>query len=202
MISELYQHITNTDEHVTRELKHAIQYAMIVLTPIAIGTYTIKQYTPQTQDKVSINMAMEIIAILIAIITITFAADRIGTFFIPEGDYRIITILVLFIVIADSSIGRNIRNIIQWGVRDPPGPPTAGNNQDQKSDNNPTIDILRPQHVIRQPTTVSGGDIRPPPSVDSAPSVGPGQQPDFDDMYGGYETPNYTTNEVDAFGGW
>ena len=116
MISELYQHITNTDEHVTRELKHAIQYAMIVLTPIAIGTYTIKQYTPQTQDKVSINMAMEIIAILIAIITITFAADRIGTFFIPEGDYRIITILVLFLVLADSSLARNIKHIIQWGV--------------------------------------------------------------------------------------
>ena len=95
---------------------------MVVLAPVGIGAYGIKHLgqSVQTNDHAppTTNMVLEIIAILTAIVVLCFAADRVGTYFVPEGDYRIITHLVLFLVIADSSIGRGVRKIVQWGVGD------------------------------------------------------------------------------------
>ena len=208
-VSELWQHLSNLDEPVVSELKNSLKYAMVVLAPVGIGAYGIKHLgqSVQTNDHAppTTNMVLEIIAILTAIVVLCFAADRVGTYFVPEGDYRIITHLVLFLVIADSSIGRGVRKIVQWGVSAPPDPPITGNEGDQVVNvggNGAPLSILRPQPTIRQPTTISGGDIRPPPQQQV--SVGPGQQPEFNDMYGGYETPNsgMHPNEIEAFGGW
>lgn len=116
--SELFAHISKFDDDVKSELMNSIKYGLVCL-PVVVagieGIRTIKGRTPEDPEhqKSTGESLMTVIMMLVGIIIVLFAADRFATYFVPDGDYRVIAHAVLFMVIADKSVGSSIRNLIR-----------------------------------------------------------------------------------------
>lgn len=183
---ELWEHITTFDDPIKTELMNSIKYAAAALPVAVIGSETIRRTMDDDKEPQFIEDSFaNVINILIriaAVIIVFFAANRFATYFVPDGDYLVVAHLVIFLVAANSTIGSEIRELVGRYMdedKDINMAPASSPNQMT----GPTQFLPHPQ--IREPTTSTGADIRAPPAggYGGGPSVGPGMQPNFNDMY-------------------
>lgn len=194
---ELWEHITTFDDPVKAELVNSLKYAAAALPVAIVGSETIRRTMDDDKEpqfiEDSFANAINILIRLVAVIVVLFAANRFATYFVPDGDYKVVAHMVVFLVAANSTIGTELRELVSryMGEAEPDIPPAAPPNQMV----GPGQFLPHPQ--IREPTTSTGADIRAPPSTGgygggpsvggyggvATPSVGPGMQPNFNDMY-------------------
>lgn len=140
------------DDPVKEELMNSLKYAMISLPVVVAGVEAIKgirgtRERDPDRKKTTADSVILVVGMLIGIIIVLFAADRVATYFVPEGDYRVIAHAVLFMVIADQSVGDSIRNLMsEWTGRE--GMETMG--EDQQSDPNPNAMLTALQNQPQQ----------------------------------------------------
>ena len=195
-ITQLWAHISAFDDPIKTELANSIKYAAAALPVAAIGSETIRRTMHDDKEpqfiQDSFANAINILVRLVAVIGVLFAANRFATYFVPDGDYRVVAHLVMFLVMTASTVGTEVRELVRRYMGEveldiPPAPPPnqmTGPNQ------------FLPHPQIREPTTSTGADIRAPPAGGygggpsvggyggvATPSVGPGMQPNFNDMY-------------------
>jgi hypothetical protein len=156
--SELFAHISKFDTDIKAELMNSLKYGLVCLPVVVAGIEGIKALKPRTQEdpehqKSTAESAMTVITMLVGIIVVLFAADRFATYFVPDGDYRVIGHAVLFMVIADNSVGSSIRNLMrEWGMRE--GMENLDEPAEQRPEQKAAIQAVQ-QHPQMQP--------RPPP---------------------------------------
>jgi hypothetical protein len=177
---DIYNHMI--EETTRTDLTRTLQYAAAALAPIALGLETLR--TLQTQylhEETPLNALITVGLVLVILVL----ADRFANHFVPDGDHRPVAHALLFLLLAEGSVARALK----W--RD-------AETSSEQPVQQPVQQMGPPLPSLpREPTTMTGGDIRAPPSV------GPGQQPNFNDMYGGFEAPmSGAMPGVEAFGGW
>ena len=118
--SELFAHVSKFDDDVKAELMNSLKYGLACLPVVVVGVEGIKALKPrQPEDpehqKSTGESLMTVIGMLVGIIVVLFVADRFGSYFVPDGDHRVVSHMVLFLVIADQSVGSSIRNLMrEW----------------------------------------------------------------------------------------
>jgi preprotein translocase subunit SecE len=154
--TELWHHVSTFDEPVKTELMNTMKYALISLPVIVAGVEGIKALKPRTEDpdreKSTGESLALVIGMLVGIVIVLFAADRVATFFVPDGDYRVIAHMVLFLVIADQSVGASIRNLVrEWTGRE--GMENIGEESQPNPNPNATLSTIQaqPQQQPRPP---------------------------------------------------
>ena len=174
---ELWTHISTLDNPVKSELTNSLKYAAAALPVAIIGSETIRRSMDDDKEAIFIEDSFanvtNILIRLVAVIVVFFAANRFATYFVPDGDYKVVAHMVVFLVAANSTIGTEIRTLVRQYMD--MEPQVMAPKQVVQTMTGPTQFL--PPPAIREPTTSTGADIRPPPSV------GPGMQPNFNDMY-------------------
>jgi len=156
--TELWHHVSTFDEPVKTELMNTLKYALISLPVVVAGVEGIKSIKGRTSDdpereKSSGESLALVIGMLVGILIVLFVADRFATYFVPDGDYRVIGHLVLFLIVADQSVGASIRNIVrEWTGRE-------GMENSEESQPNPNPNATN-QAVQQHPQMAP----RPPPA--------------------------------------
>ena len=125
-IGELWKHVSTFDEPVKSELVNTLKYAMVSLPVIVAGVEGIKairgsreQHADPDRKKSTSESVMLVVGMLVGIVIVLFAADRVATYFVPDGDYRVVAHMVLVMIIADQSVGDSIRNLMrEWTGRE------------------------------------------------------------------------------------
>ena len=174
---ELWAHVSTFDDPVKAELTNSLKYAAAALPVAVIGSETIRRSMGDDDAQFledSFANISNILIRLVAAIIVIFAANRFATYFVPDGDYRVVTHMVMFLVAANSTIGTEIRTLVKHYM-DVDVRTTVATKEVVQTMTGPTQFLPHPE--IREPTTSTGADIRAPPSV------GPGTQPNFNDMY-------------------
>ena len=175
---ELWSHVSTMDDPVKSELINSLKYAAATLPIAILGSETIRrsmddEANPQFIEDSFAN-TINILVRIVATIVVLFAANRFATYFVPDGDYRVVAHMVIFLVATNSTVGTEIRELVdKYMGEDVPRAPDAP--QQGQGMTTPTQFLPHPE--IREPTTSTGSDIRAPPSV------GPGTQPNFNEMY-------------------
>ena len=155
--TELWHHVSTFDEPVKTELMNTLKYALISLPVVVAGVEGIKALKPRTddadRDKSTSESLMTVVGMLVGILIVLFVADRFATYFVPDGDYRVVAHMVLFLVIADQSIGSSVRNLVrEWTGRE-------GMENSEESQPNPNPNATN-QAVQQHPQMAP----RPPPA--------------------------------------
>ena len=149
--SDLWKHVSTFDEPVKMELVNSLKYAMVCLPVIVAGVEGIKavrgsreqQRDPDRRKSAGESLTL-VVGMLVGIIVVLFAADRVATYFVPDGDYRVVAHMVLFMVIADQSVGDSIRNLVrEWTGRE--GMETMEESQPVNPNPNASITALQAQ---------------------------------------------------------
>ena len=169
--TELWHHVSTFDEPVKTELMNTLKYALISLPVVVAGVEGIKAFKPRTDDpdreKSTSESLMTVVGMLVGILIVLFVADRFATYFVPDGDYRVVAHMVLFLVIADQSIGSSVRNLVrEWTGRE-------GMENSEESQPNPNPNATNqavqqhPQMAPRPPPVhqppVNTHNVQPPP---------------------------------------
>jgi len=174
---ELWAHVSTFDDPVKAELTNSLKYAAAALPVAIIGSETIRRSMNDDDAQFledSFANITNILIRLVAVIVVLFVANRFATYFVPDGDYRVVAHMVVFLVAANSTIGTELRTLVR-NYMDVETKVATATQQQVQTMTGPTQFL--PPPAIREPTTSTGADIRAPPSV------GPGMQPNFNDMY-------------------
>jgi hypothetical protein len=179
---ELWTHISTFDDPVKSELTNSLKYAAAALPVAIIGSETIRRTMDDDKEAIFIEDSFanltNILIRLVAVIVIFFAANRFATYFVPDGDYKVVAHMVVFLVASNSTIGSEVRELVRRYMDT--DQVAVAHKEVVQTMTGPTQFL--PPPAIREPTTSTGADIRPPPGGGGI-SVGPGTQPNFNDMY-------------------
>jgi hypothetical protein len=155
--NELWHHISTFDEPVKAEFTNMIKYALAALPVVVAGVEgirAVKNRHPEDPDreKSTGESLTTIVGMIIGILVVLFAADRFATYFVPDGDHRVVAHMVLFLLIADRSVGASVRNLMrEWTGRE-----GMGNLEEEKPPNQQAAI----QHIQQHPQMAP----RPPPT--------------------------------------
>ena len=191
------KYVFKFDEPEKAVIMNIIQYTILAIIPLVLVLKGIKHFIPEAdEDKGSLVMLTEVIGQLVIMFLSLYIVNR-AVSFIPTysgvgyGDINLINVVLAVLMISltiNSKLGEKVQILVDRAYEMYEGKPKKKQEQKQKnvSVSQPVVpnQISVPQHVNMQPQQTNNKSMTNEYSLPQMP-----KSPDFNNMYGGQQTP-------------